>query len=97
MTAKLKGITQFELDPSKPPKLSKRQKARLDSMTDADIDYSDIPELTDEYLAKFYKPVKQVVTLRLDADVLSWLKKKHPKYQTAVNNILRQHMKDGKR
>ena len=47
---------------------------------DSEIDFSDIPELTDEQLknavrGRFYRPVKKQVTARLDADVLDWLKK----------------------
>jgi hypothetical protein len=46
-------------------------------MTDADIDYSDIPPLGKEFFAKVttaWPPVKQQLTIRLDADVLTWLK-----------------------
>ncbi|MGH8400421.1 MAG: BrnA antitoxin family protein [Gammaproteobacteria bacterium] len=68
---------------------------RLASRPDREIDTSDIPESTDWRVAemgKFYRPVKKSVTLRLDADMLAWFKKKHEKYQTAVNRILREYM-----
>ena len=64
-------------------------------------DFSDCPEQTREQLQEFkpkypdarlYKPIKQVVQLRLDADVLEWLKSKGPGYQTRANAILRQAM-----
>lgn len=48
--------------------------ARLKNMADDKIDYSDIPPLSDEQIAKF-KPTKTQVTIRLDSDVLAWLKK----------------------
>lgn len=69
----------------------------LSEMPDDTIDYSDIPELTDLFWAKavrnpFYKPVKEGVTLRLDADVLQWLKSQGKGYQTRINAMLRREM-----
>ena len=64
-------------------------------MTDADIDYSDIPPLGDEFFAKAtvpWPPVKQQLTIRLDADVLRWLKANGRGYQTRINRILRAAM-----
>ena len=37
---------------------------------------------------------KQIVTIRLDADMLDWFKGAGPGYQTRINQILRQHMAD---
>ena len=68
-------------------------------MPDKDIDTSDIPEITDwsgSEIGKFYRPVTQQVTLRIDADVLAWFKSKGDKYQTAVNKALREHMLRGR-
>ena len=69
--------------------------ARLDAMRDEDIDLSDMPEVTDWSNAvrgKFFRPVKQQVTLRIDADVLHWFKT-HAEgqrgYQTKINAALR--------
>ena len=62
---------------------------------DKDIDFSDIPEIldwSDAVRGKLYRPVKKHVTLRLDADVLEWFKRKHSKYQTVINIALRQHI-----
>jgi uncharacterized protein (DUF4415 family) len=39
-----------------------------------------------------YKPVKQAVSMRLDADVVAWLKRSGPGYQTRANQILRDKM-----
>lgn len=64
-------------------------------MSDAEIDTSDIPETVDWRGAergRFYRPVKQVVTIRLDADVVAWFKARDRKYQTAVNHALREYM-----
>jgi uncharacterized protein (DUF4415 family) len=41
---------------------------------------------------KLYKPVKQAVSMRLDADVVAWLKQAGPGYQTRANRILREKM-----
>ena len=69
----------------------------LDTMNDAGIIFSDIPELLDWQGAergKFYRPIKKPVTLRLDADVLEWFKHHHPKYQTAINAALREYVRN---
>jgi len=64
-------------------------------LRDEDIDTSDIPEITDwskAVVGKFYRPIKSPVTIRLDADVLDWLKRSGPGYQTRINALLRQAM-----
>jgi uncharacterized protein (DUF4415 family) len=69
---------------------------RLDRMADKDIDYSDIPPLDDAFFRKAtmvaWPPGKQQVTVRLDADVLDWLKASGKGYQTRLNFILRAAM-----
>jgi len=67
----------------------------LDEMPDEQIDLSDIPEITDwsgAVVGKFYRPVKEAVTVRLDADVVHWLKRDGKGYQTRLNAILRREM-----
>jgi uncharacterized protein (DUF4415 family) len=62
---------------------------------DEDIDTSDIPEVTQwgkALVGKFYRPLKEPVTLRLDADVIAWLKSQGPGYQTRINALLRTFM-----
>jgi uncharacterized protein (DUF4415 family) len=77
------------------PLTQKQQDAlqRLADMPDSQIDYSDIPELTDEQLATAIRgrDRKQLIAARLDADVLAWLKSLGgPEgYSTRINNILR--------
>ena len=66
--------------------------ARIDRMRDADIDYSDIPPLDRTFLKRAtttWPPVKRQLTIRLDADVLAWLKGQGKGYQTRINRILR--------
>ena len=61
-------------------------------MKDMDIDYSDTPALDKSFLKRAaiaWPPVKKQLTIRLDADVLAWLKKHGKGYQTRINRILR--------
>ena len=70
----------------------KSELARLDRMKDSEIDYSDIPPLDKTFLKKAaiaWPPVKKQLTIRLDADVLDWLKGHGRGYQTRINRILR--------
>jgi len=72
-------------------------------MTDADIDLSDIPEVTPEMFAKGVvrrglRPItKQQLTLRLDSDVIEWFRGQGSGYQTKMNALLRAFMEDHKR
>ena len=66
--------------------------ARIDRMKEAEIDYSDLPALDKSFLKKAaaaWPPEKKQVTIRLDADVLDWLKRHGRGYQTRINHILR--------
>lgn len=70
----------------------------LADLTDDAIDTSDAPELLDWSGAKrglFYRPIKQQLTLRLDADVVAWFKR-HTRadegYQTRINRALREYV-----
>jgi uncharacterized protein (DUF4415 family) len=73
--------------------------AALAKLSDKAINTRDIPEVTDwdgAEVGKFYRPRKQIVTIRLDADILAWFKARSRKYQTAVNQALRDHITVGK-
>ena len=43
-------------------------------------------------VGRFYRPIKQAVSLRLDADVLAWFRARGKKYQTYMNEVLRREM-----
>ncbi|MCH7564890.1 MAG: BrnA antitoxin family protein [Gemmatimonadetes bacterium] len=65
---------------------------RIDAMKDEDIDYSDIPEVDAAFFESarvVVPPGKKQVTVRLDSDVLAWLKDQGKGYQTRINAILR--------
>lgn len=69
--------------------------AKLDRVKDSQIDYSEIPPLDDSFYTKAseaWPPAKQQLTIRLDADVLHWLKAHGRGYQTRINRILRAAM-----
>lgn len=81
----------------------KRRLAKLAEQPDAQIDCSDIPPASDEFWTEavrnpFYRPVKQQLTVRLDADVVAWLRRQAGKgdrgYQTELNAVLRGAMLD---
>ena len=81
--------------------LTEAQRAKLDALEplpDDQIDTSDIPETLDWSGAKrgvFYRPVKQQITLRLDADVVAWFKEQAKGgrgYQTDIHRTLHSHV-----
>jgi len=75
----------------------KRKLAQLMARPDAEIDFTDIPPLEESFWRNavrnpFYRPVKQQLTVRLDADVVAWLRRHGKGYQTRLNRVLRQAM-----
>lgn len=73
--------------------------ARLAALPDDRIDTTDIPEAPEENWVdarrgRLYRPVKQAITIRLDADVLSWFREHAPDggYQSEINRVLRRHV-----
>ena len=63
--------------------------ARLKNRPDSEIDYSDIPPLTEGQLAGAFQPNRQLVAARLDRDVLAWLRSFGYGYTSRINMILR--------
>jgi uncharacterized protein (DUF4415 family) len=74
----------------------RRELERLAARPDSQIDFSDATEVTprpsDIQVGRFYRPIKQLVSLRVDADVLSWFRGRGKKYQTYMNEVLRREM-----
>jgi uncharacterized protein (DUF4415 family) len=93
-------MVRYEIDLNHLPSLTDEQKAELkalSNMPESDIDYSDIPPLDDAFWKNavrnpFYKPTKTSTTVRVDSDVLAWLKSQGKGYQTRINAILREAM-----
>ena len=98
MKTKLGDKVRYEVDLSALPPLSPRQEADLATLaqqTDEKIDTEDSPEMPANASAargRFYKPVKQQITARVDADVIDWLKAQGAGYQARMNAILRREM-----
>jgi len=75
----------------------RREIAALAAKPDREIDYSDIPRLPERFWKSavrnpFYRPVKRQVTIRLDADIIAWLRQQGKGYQTRLNQLLRAAM-----
>jgi uncharacterized protein (DUF4415 family) len=80
---------------------SKTDWKKLSSMKDADIDLSEIPEISPQMFARGIvrrglKPVvrKKQLTLRMDSDVIDWFRKQGQGYQTKINSLLRAYMEE---
>ena len=97
----MKKLVRYEMDPANPPPLTEAQKAELKALeaaADDQIDYSDIPPIPDSFWLNarrnpYYRPVKQQLTLRLDADVIAWFKRNADGgrgYQSNINQALRE-------
>jgi uncharacterized protein (DUF4415 family) len=75
----------------------KCRQEKLSRRPDHQIDTSDIPKLTAEFWQNavrnpFYRPVKRQLTLRLDTDIIAWLRRQGRGYQTRANALLREAM-----
>jgi uncharacterized protein (DUF4415 family) len=80
---------------SKASRKQKKELAVVAALRDAQIDFSDASEVRDwshAVVGKFYRPIKKSLTIRLDADVLAWLKAQGRGYQTRINKLLRAAM-----
>jgi uncharacterized protein (DUF4415 family) len=95
-----KKFVKRTVDLANLPSLTKRQKADLAALAarpDSEIDFSDIPPLTEDFWknavrGKYYKPTKTSTTVRIDSDVLAWLRAQGKGYQSRINAILRRKM-----
>lgn len=62
---------------------------------DVEIDSAGVPEATDlstAYRGLFYRPVKESISIRLDADVVAWFRAQGSPNQRMMNAVLRHHM-----
>jgi uncharacterized protein (DUF4415 family) len=80
----------------KPSKRTQLELKAIQDLPDSEIDTSEIPEITDwsgAVRGRFYRPLKQPVTIRLDADVIAYFKRLvggAGRYQTEINRALRE-------
>lgn len=75
----------------------RRAIATLATKPDSQIDYTDIPKTPESFWQNavrnpWYRPLKQQLTVRLDADVVAWLRAGGRRYQTRMNGLLREAM-----
>lgn len=79
----------------------RRELQRLAARPDSQIDFSDAPEriprASEVQIGRFYRPIKQLVSIRVDADVLAWFRGRGKKYQTYMNEVLRREMRTNAR
>jgi uncharacterized protein (DUF4415 family) len=77
---------------------SKTDWKRIDALRDADIDFSEIPELGPDFFARAitWPGPKKQITLRVDPDVLTFFRKQGRGYQTVMNAVLRKYMETRK-
>lgn len=91
----MKKTTSNELTPEQQAEV-----AALANLSDVEIDTEDIPETNEWQHAQrglFYRPLKQQITLRLDADLIAWFKAHSATsggkgYQTIINQALRNYV-----
>ncbi|MGI5174598.1 BrnA antitoxin family protein [Treponema sp. OMZ 840] len=77
--------------------LTKEKIEALQALNNKPVDTSDIPELTEADFMHMYRPVKKPLSIRLDADVILWLKSYGKGYQSRINAILREAMNSEQR
>jgi uncharacterized protein (DUF4415 family) len=88
---------------SKLDEAARKRLAALSEVKNDAIDLSDVPEWTAEDFKKavpfrsIWKPRKEQITARLDADVLLWLKSHGKGYQTFMNELLRKEMMESQK
>jgi uncharacterized protein (DUF4415 family) len=95
-----KRIVNYEMNLAHPPALTKAQKTELKALKakpESTIDYTDIPPLSDTFWKNavrnpFYRPKKTSTTVRIDSDILLWLRAYGKGYQSRINAILRREM-----
>ena len=93
-----KKMVSYTLDTL--PPLTKADRAKLKALAarpDSEIDTSDIPEMSDDQWrnavrGRFYRPTKTSTTVRIDSDILAWLRAGGKGYQSRMNAILRREM-----
>ena len=77
------------------PVLTTSQLDQLAALEGRAPDTADIPEAPEQNwrdAGRFFKPRKEPISLRIDADLLDWLRRRSKQYQTEINRILREKM-----
>jgi uncharacterized protein (DUF4415 family) len=89
-------IVNYTPDPNQKIQLTEEQEAKLASLADEDIDYSDIPELNDNFWSNAQVVTRdrtQPVTLRVKQSVLEYFQGNNKKgYQSRMNAVLESYV-----
>ena len=94
---------KHNLDPARPGRLTAAETQQLNALRMKDeneVDTGDMPEADPAFWTEarrnpYYRPIKQQLTLRLDADLVAWFKSHAPTgrgYQTDINRALREYV-----
>lgn len=94
---KVKGKDIYKITPK-----IRRELEALENMPDDEIDTtdSDSKEISNWDNAKigiFYRPIKKLISIRLDMDILDWFKHEDKKYQSLINRACREYMEKHRR
>jgi uncharacterized protein (DUF4415 family) len=81
-----------DLDPETQARLLAAEALPDDQIDLSDADAPEVRDWTGAVRGRFYKPVKKLKSLRIDADVLAFFEAQGPGYQTRINNVLREAM-----
>ena len=96
-----KRVPASALFTTPPTDKNRRELERLARKPDQQINYSDAPEKhplpSKVHIGRFYRPIKQLVSIRVDADVLAWFRSRGKRYQTYMNEVLRREMQSNAR
>jgi uncharacterized protein (DUF4415 family) len=95
-------VVKRDVDLARLPPLTAKQKGELAALAarpQRAVDYSDIPPLGEEFWKsavrdRYYRPTKTSTTVRIDSDVLAWVRAPGKGYQSRINAILRRAMLD---
>ena len=88
----------YTLDPAHPPTMTEEEMQTLRDLKDEEIDFSDIPPQPNTGWRRVSELVpaenKQQITLRLDADVIAFFRSTGRRYQSRINAVLRESMRE---
>lgn len=93
--SKIISVTEEEAKKYIKSKKHKISVKKISEIKDEDINYSDIPEITEELWENaqiIYPSSKEKISLRLDKDILDWFKAKGKGYQTMINAVLKSYI-----
>lgn len=92
----MKGSAMKKNPSTERPVVTEEQRAQLLALSGSP-DTNDIPEAPAENwqsARRFFRPRKEAISIRIDADILDWLRRRSERYQTEINKLLREKMEE---